>query len=105
TTRATVAMGLIRFACFNGMVTGDIAHRATVRHAGDAARELIAKAAEMAKDTTRIFRRIEEWSRKELTLSQAHDLARRAAAIRWGERWEQYPTDALLAPRRAEDEG
>lgn len=105
--RATVAAGLIRWACFNGMVVGDgPLQRLGARHTGDMARDLIARAADLARNTAPLFAQIDRWSRKELSPAQAHSLAERAVALRWPEQPAgRFDLAQILAARRPEDEG
>lgn len=106
TARAKVALGLIRWACFNGVIAGDIKYRIAARHLGDPARDLIARTAALARNTTQLYSQIEQWEAKELSKSTAHDFARLAVELRWpGVAPERFTTDAVLEPRRAEDDG
>lgn len=106
TSRATVAAGLIRWACFNGMVVGDNIQSFAARHAGDAARELIERAAALARNTGPLYAQIERWQRRELTPREAALLAERAVALRWPDQPAgRFAPDTVLAARRAEDDG
>lgn len=106
TSRATVAAGLIRWACFNGMVVGDQLQRISTRHAGDAARDLIERASALARNTGPLFAQIERWQRRELAPREATLLAERAVALRWPDQPAgRFDPEAVLATRRAEDDG
>lgn len=105
TSRATVGMGLIRWACFNGLIVGDNMQVESTRHIGDTARELIERAKRMAKNTTPLFAKIEQWEQRELSEAAARAFAERAAVLRWGEEHAlSYNVADLLVPRRAEDD-
>lgn len=102
--RASVRIGAFRLVCSNGMVSGLTMAQADVRHAGDAARELVERMRQLSKNTLPMFQQIERWTRKQLTESQAHDFARLASQLRWGNP-NVVRTDDVLAVRRAGDEG
>ncbi len=101
--RAQVRVGAFRLVCANGMVSGLTLTQADVRHAGDAARELVDRMRQLSKNTLPMFQQIERWTRKQLTNAQAHDFARLAAQLRWGNP-NLVPTDELLTVRRAGDD-
>lgn len=106
TCAATVAAGLIRWACFNGLVAGDHLQRISTRHTGDVARDLIARAAALARNSEQLFSQIERWKRKEIAPTQALNLAERAVALRWPDQPAgRFDLAQILKPRRAEDEG
>lgn len=106
TVRATVAAGLLRFACMNGCIIGDHMQGFSAKHLGDPARELIERARDLAKNTAPLFAQIERWERIELTEPEMDEFATRAALLRWGEdKAPSYSIRDLLSTRRAEDEG
>lgn len=101
--RASVRIGAFRLVCSNGMVSGLTMAQADVRHAGDAARELVERMRQLSKNTLPMFQQIERWTRTQLTESRAHDFARLAAQLRWGNP-NVVPTEELLAVRREGDD-
>lgn len=101
---ASVGVGLIRFVCMNGMICGDGVTTDRVKHTGTLAEELIERARKLARNTAPLYSQIERWEAKELDRSQALGLATFAADLRFGDH-ERFTPEALLAPRRAEDEG
>lgn len=106
TTRATVGAGLIRWACFNGMIVGSRVESLKTKHTGDAARDLIERARQLARNTAPLFEQIERWEKTELTEAKALEFAARAATIRWGEdKAKGYNPIHLLHTHRPEDEG
>lgn len=100
---ARVLVGVFRFVCSNGLVIGTNTARASIRHTGDAAADLIHRVQQLAKNTQQIYSSIEAWSRKDLTRAQRHEFARFAAQLRWGDARRYAPGD-LLQVRRAEDD-
>jgi hypothetical protein len=100
---ARVLAGVFRFVCSNGLVVGDVAARETVRHAGDAAADLIHRMRQLARNTTDLYTKIDAWSNKQLTKAQRHQFARFAAQLRWGDA-QRFEVEDLLALRRAEDD-
>lgn len=105
--KASVAAGLIRWACFNGMVVGDgPLQRVSTRHTGSMAQDLIQRAAHLAKNSAPLFAQIDRWQRKQLTPSQALTLAERGVALRWPEQPAgRFDLAQILAARRPADEG
>lgn len=102
--RASVRIGAFRIACGNGMVTGTTLAHAQVRHAGDAARELVDRMRQLSKNTLPMFQQIERWAGKDLTAAQRSDFARLAAALRWPKAPGSITPDQLLEVRRAGDD-
>jgi len=100
---ARVMAGVFRFVCSNGLVIGDVTARETVRHAGDAAADLIHRMQTIARNTERIYGAISSWSKIQLTVQQRNQFARFAAQLRWGDANRFQPED-LLAVRRQEDD-
>lgn len=101
--RASVRVGAFRLVCSNGMISGVTMAQADVRHAGDAAKELVERMRQLSKATLPMFQQIERWTRKQLTAAQAHDFARAAAQLRWRNA-DVVTTDDLLAVRRPGDD-
>lgn len=100
---ASIRVGAFRLVCSNGLVTGVTLASATVRHAGDAARELVERMRLLSRNTLPMFQQIERWTKKQLPTSRAHDFARLAGVLRWG-RDGAVATDQLLEVRRAGDD-
>jgi len=103
--RAQVRIGAFRLVCSNGMVSGLTLAQANVRHAGDAARELVERMRALSKTTLPMFQQIERWSRKDLSRAQQVEFARLAAQLRWPKApGGAMPPEALLEVRRAGDD-
>lgn len=105
TSSARVMAGVFRFVCSNGLVVGDVAGREVVRHAGDAAADLIHRMQGLAKNTSQLYQSIERWSKKDLTKAQRHEFARFAAQLRWGDARRFEPEDLLMVRRAGDDRG
>jgi hypothetical protein len=103
TSSARLLAGVFRFVCSNGLVIGDTVGRATVRHTGDAAADLLHRVQQLAKQTEAVYDRIERWSKKDLTRPQRVEFARFAAQLRWGDA-QRFAPEELLQVRRAEDD-
>jgi hypothetical protein len=95
--------GVFRFVCSNGLVVGTKSAEASVRHAGDAAADLIHRMRQLAKNTSELYSAIDTWSAKQLTREQRLEFARFAAQLRWGDA-QRFAADDLLMVRRAEDD-
>ena len=104
TARAQFALGVFRQVCSNGMVVGSAWARERVVHVGDNAKAIIDRIRALAANTTPLFRQIDQWTKRELTVSQQLDLAKGAAALRFGDA-ERFGAEQLLRVRRPEDEG
>jgi hypothetical protein len=102
-TRAYAMAGVFRFVCSNGMVVGSMYARESVRHSGDAARDLIERMKALASNTAPLFSQIESWQRKQLSAAQSFDFARLAAQLRWGDP-DRFAPEDLLRVNRAEDD-
>ena len=103
TSSAEARQGLFRFVCSNGLVVGVDMARVRVRHSGDAATQVIRRVQEMSKTTQPLFQQIEKWSTIDLSKAKRTQFARLAAMLRWGDP-HRFEPEALLAPRRAEDD-
>lgn len=103
TSRASAVAGVFRFVCSNGLVVGNTYANEKVRHAGETAKELVARMQAIAKNTSPIFAQIERWSKIDMSESQRLDFARMAAMLRWGDPY-RYAPESLLAVRREEDD-
>ena len=100
---ARLLAGVFRFVCSNGLVVGDVAHNEIVRHAGDAAADLIHRMRTLSRNTVQLYDKIDRWSNKQLTRTQRTTFARFAAQLRWGDAHRFEPEDLLMV-RRAEDD-
>lgn len=104
TSACRVMGGMFRFVCSNGLVVGNVAEQAVVRHSGDAAAELLQRVRALAKNTSTLYSSIDRWSRRQLTREQRYEFAKFASVLRWGDPHRFQPED-LLQVRRAEDDG
>lgn len=102
---ARVLAGVFRFVCSNGLVVGTTIGKETVRHTGDAAADLIHRMQQLARNTSKIYMRIDSWSKKELSKAQRYEMARFAAQLRWGDAQRFAPEDLLQVRREGDDRG
>lgn len=103
--RASVLAGVFRFVCSNGMVVGSTYANERVRHAGQAAHDIIARVRAMARNTAPLFAQIESWQRKDLSLAQRIEFARLSSTLRWGDPHRFLPEDLLRVRRPEDDKG
>lgn len=103
-TSAKFMMGVYRFICSNGLVIGSTYAREVARHSGEQAAQLIDRVRALAKNTGPMFAQIEAWSKRELSDTEAQELASLASVLRFGD-VNRFDPKQLLATRRGEDEG
>jgi hypothetical protein len=103
--RASVLAGVFRFVCSNGMVVGSTYANERVRHAGEAAHNIIERVRALARNTGPLFQQIESWQRKELSEAQRNEFARLAATLRWGDPHRFLPEEILQVRRPEDDKG
>lgn len=96
--------GVFRFVCSNGLVVGSTYAREVTRHVGESAATLIDRVRRLSKNTAPLFAQIEDWSKKEMSEGEAHEFARLAAVLRFGDA-QRFDPAQLLGVQRAEDEG
>ena len=103
--KARFAAGLIRFACLNGMILGDMFANLTFLHLGDYEEELMAQMKHIAQDTPRVFDKIDAYRDLKLNDEIYLEMAAEALAIRYPNEEEGLIIDpvALIMPRRRED--
>lgn len=103
-SRTRVSVGLYRLVCSNGMVAAVSGSETTARHSGsNPAAAIIERARDLARNTAPLFRKMEEWSRIDLSRSERHAYARMVAQLRWGDA-ERFAPEALLEVRREGDD-
>jgi Domain of unknown function (DUF932) len=103
--RAQFIAGLIRFACSNGLVIGDLIQHQKFLHLGDHADAIIEGLKIVANDTAKAFDAIEKYKSINPTKAALREMAKRAHAIRYPDE-EKRPVadlDDLLQVRREED--
>lgn len=100
---ARVLAGVYRYVCANGLIVGTTINKEIVRHTGDAAADLIHRMQQLARNTSKLYSKIDTWSKKDLTKAQRFEMARFAAQLRWGDAQRFTPED-LLQVRRADDD-
>lgn len=98
-----VEAGFIRFACDNGLILGDVAGFA-INHMGDIVERVLEATWEVARRVPLVAEAVGRMRSIELDTFERLDFARRALKLRYLEDPPVYPL-ALLASRRAEDEG
>lgn len=102
--------GVIRFACCNGLVVGDIAHDIRVPHKGNVQDEVIEGAFRVLEDFAAVDESIDHMKALTLDVAEERAFATAALALRYGERSEGQPpapitAEQLMEPRRPEDLG
>lgn len=105
--KAQFIAGIIRFACSNGLVVGDMVENQKFLHLGDYADALLARIKEMAAVHDKVFGRIDQWREIELDDGVYLQMAEEAAKLRFPDA-ELAPVidpSALLQVRRGEDLG
>lgn len=95
--------GAFRQVCSNGLIVGTIQEAVRVRHAGDAAKELIDNVKRMAGQSRLMFDQVDRWSSIQLSTPRMLQFARLASVLRWGDP-HRFGADKLLGVRRAEDD-
>lgn len=104
TRRARFLAGLIRFACLNGMITGDIRSDESFLHMGDYEEALMLRMKGIAEETHRTFTKIEDYRDAYIEKALLIEMAAEALAIRFGDDTTlTIDPRSLLMPRRAED--
>jgi hypothetical protein len=102
--------GVIRYACSNGLVVGDIAHDIRVPHRGNVQDDVIDGAFKVLEDFEAVEESIDAMKTIELKPEEERAFATAALALRFGERSDGEPpapvtADQLLQSRRPEDIG
>jgi hypothetical protein len=102
--------GVIRYACCNGLVVGDIAHDIRVPHRGDIQDEVIEGAFRVLDDFEAVDASIDGMKLLALKPEEEHAFATAALALRYGERVEgqhaaPVTAEQLIEARRPEDLG
>ena len=108
TSRLSLAFGLYRYACANGLVVADYdADFFRLRHSSIDADNVIAAAQDVADRAPKIGRRLRSFRATQLSDADRIDFAVRAAALRWHDNRNPspIPPEKLLDPRREEDDG
>lgn len=103
--RATFIAGLIRFACSNGLVIGDILETHKFLHLGNYADELMAAIKGLGAESHKAFDRIETYRQTPMDVDAAYEFAEKAAELRWEDELIRPEIDPrnLLQVRRNED--
>jgi len=108
TRRAEIISGLIRFACLNGIVTGDNIERAKFLHlGGDTETELLEHIDTVNKGFQNTWDKIESYKSLRLDDQIYMEMAREALELRYPDpdsRLDIQPA-TILMPRRQEDTG
>lgn len=104
TRRAQFAAGIIRFACLNGLIMGDLTGEAKFLHMGDIVDQMLERLKEVAAETTEAFNKIEAYKTLEIDDEVALSMAELAVLPRFKDGTQVQPRD-FLQPRRLEDTG
>lgn len=102
--RAQFAAGVIRFACLNGLITGDLIGQEKFLHMGDIVDQMLGRLKELAAETTETFDRIEAYKAIEIDDVTALSMAELAVKPRFDDTVKLEARD-FLQPRRSEDAG
>jgi len=102
--------GVIRFACSNGLVVGQIANDIRIPHKGNIQHQVIEGAFKVLDDFHTVDDSVQAMKALELQTEEQHAFATAALALRYGDRREGQPpapvtAEQLNEPRRAEDTG
>jgi hypothetical protein len=103
--KARFAAGIIRFACLNGMITGDLLANLTFLHMGEYEEELMKQMKEIAEETPKVFSKIDAYRDIKLDDEIYLDMADQALQLRYPKEEDRPIVDpaALIMPRRPED--
>ncbi len=106
TSRFQLVKGMVRFACQNGLVHGDIEDDIRVPHSGDVVGRVIEGAYRVASQFGLTLASREDMRALILNEEEAHLFARSALALKYDDPAKPAPiTEAqILQPRRQEDE-
>jgi len=102
--------GVIRFACSNGLVVGQIAHDIRIPHKGNIQHQVIEGAFKVLDDFHTVDDSVQAMKALALQRDEQQAFATAALALRYGDRTEGQPpapvtAEQLNEPRRAEDTG
>lgn len=78
---AIIMLGVFRFVCANGMVTGDMFQSYKFRHVGDIMPNVLVAAHKVLEQVPLLKHTIQHWSTIKLSNGQATDLAMQAAQL------------------------
>jgi hypothetical protein len=106
TKRFVLDVGLFRFACLNGMVTGERLFKPVViKHIGDVPNQLGYLLDQVNEAIPLVYGTVKEMSVRDLSEGQQFDFARKAVALRFKEDKNGVNIADVLKPRRTEDAG
>lgn len=96
--------GLFRVICTNGMITGEKWMSYRVPHKKGAELMSLEAAKAIMAQMPNLANRIQDMRKRELSVEEQQEFARRAMALRWPEH-QPFAHDQLLAVRRMDDAG
>lgn len=105
-SRYILMAGIIKFACANGLIVGDLWESVRVRHSGNVVREVIDASYEVVDQFDDVHEAMNEMKAIELSRDEQIAFVESALPLRFeGEKPEDYPVtvDQVLRPRRADD--
>lgn len=99
-----MALGMFRIVCCNGMVAGTVWEGVSLKHYNikDLEGQVERVTRHMDELTHKLAGTINHWSEVELPWTEQEELAKKAVAIRWGEKTPVTPEQLLLARRDAD---
>lgn len=103
--KARFAAGIIRFACLNGMITGDLLANLTFLHMGEYEEALMSQMKSIAEETPKVFDKIDAYREIKLDDDIYLGMADQALQLRYPKEEDRLIVDAaaLIMPRRRED--
>jgi hypothetical protein len=99
-------LGAFRIACANGLVVQSTdAGALRLRHYGLDLPEIVTATGGLLEQAPKVFARLSDWSRIDLSRARQEELAARCRALRWDASTHVVSMNALLAVRRRSDVG
>ena len=99
-----ISLGIFRFVCSNGLISGETHHSFSIRHSGYSIEDAIQVSKSANNMAFEIFENVDMMKSKKLNSSDARNLALEGAKLRFGtENISKYNVDSILASHRPED--
>jgi len=93
-----LSAGIYRLVCANGMIVGNDAVSARIRHSGDVG-DVIEGVFDVVKEMPNILKQIESWQAIDLDVKQRNALAAAAVPLRWKDEQSVRAHDLLFTHR------
>lgn len=102
--RAQIVSGIIRFACSNGLIIGDIMDNQKFLHLGDYEEQLLEQIKASGENAEKAFGSIDRFKQIQVSDKAALELAKKARSLRYDEKVTlDVDPLTLIQPRRRED--